>query len=114
MESDLLEVMVACTDNYLDTIDLQCKKDTAATVIAASSGYPGPPAKNDTINIDHSGKSWKCLFTSAASCFFYYFEAGHDLEWSFCIKPSLLASASFMVKIRPPDANIPDSDKRRQ
>ena len=56
MESDLLEVMVACTDNYLDTIDLKFKKATAVTVIAAASGYPGPPAKNDVIAIDHTGK----------------------------------------------------------
>ena len=56
MESDLLEVMVACTDNYLDTIDVKCSDDTAVTVIAAASGYPGPSAKNDLISIDHSGK----------------------------------------------------------
>ena len=56
MESDLLEVMVACTDNYLDTIDVKCSNDTAVTIIAAASGYPGPTAKNDLISIDHSGK----------------------------------------------------------
>lgn len=56
MESDLLEVMVACTDNYLDTIDVKCSNATAVTVIAAASGYPGPFARNDLISIDHSGK----------------------------------------------------------
>ncbi|CAF9918206.1 MAG: hypothetical protein ALECFALPRED_000587 [Alectoria fallacina] len=54
MESDLLEVMVACTDNYLDTVDVKCSDDTAVTVIAAASGYPGPSAKNDLISIDHN------------------------------------------------------------
>ncbi|KAF6235314.1 hypothetical protein HO173_006510 [Letharia columbiana] len=54
MESDLLEVMVACTDNYLDTVDVKCSNATAVTVIAAASGYPGPFAKDDLISIDHS------------------------------------------------------------
>ena len=57
MESDLLEVMVACTDNYLDTVEVRCRQDTAVTVIAAASGYPGPPAKGDEISIDKNGKS---------------------------------------------------------
>lgn len=56
MESDLLEVMVACTDNYLDTVDVRFTQDTAVTVVAAASGYPGPPVKGDAITIDKSGK----------------------------------------------------------
>lgn len=56
MESDLLEVMVACTDNYLDAIDVKCSNATAVTLIAAASGYPGPSAKTDLISIDHRGK----------------------------------------------------------
>ncbi|KAL8824276.1 MAG: hypothetical protein Q9191_005169, partial [Dirinaria sp. TL-2023a] len=52
MESDLLEVMVACTDNYLDTVEVRCKNETAVTVIAAAAGYPGPPAKGDEISIE--------------------------------------------------------------
>ena len=56
MESDLLEAMVACTDNYLDTVDVRFTQDTAVTVIAAASGYPGTPTKGDAIAIDQSGK----------------------------------------------------------
>ena len=56
MESDLLEAMVACTDNYLDTVDVRFTQDTAVTVVAAASGYPGPPVKGDAITIDKSGK----------------------------------------------------------
>mmetsp|Transcript_5406 Transcript_5406/g.13589 ORF Transcript_5406/g.13589 Transcript_5406/m.13589 type:complete len:1066 (-) Transcript_5406:75-3272(-) len=41
LESDLLEVFLACTSGTLDQMELQWKKDTAfACVIAASKGYP--------------------------------------------------------------------------
>jgi len=40
LESDLLEIMLACTEKRLDQIDIRWKRGFAATVVAASGGYP--------------------------------------------------------------------------
>ncbi|MEO0853846.1 MAG: phosphoribosylglycinamide synthetase C domain-containing protein, partial [Cyanobacteria bacterium J06648_11] len=41
LESDLLEVMLACTDGRLAEIDLKWRSDFAACVAMVSGGYPG-------------------------------------------------------------------------
>ncbi|MCR5127773.1 MAG: phosphoribosylamine--glycine ligase [Lachnospiraceae bacterium] len=40
MKNDLLEVMEACVDGTLDTIDLQFEDNAAVCVVLASDGYP--------------------------------------------------------------------------
>lgn len=69
MEGDLIETMLACTDGYLDTIDVKCKPESSVTVVAAAAGYPGPyergqpititspPREDDSNHIFHAGAS---------------------------------------------------------
>lgn len=52
MESDLIEVMLACTDGYLDTVDVACKSGfSSVTVVACSGGYPGSYTTGEPITI---------------------------------------------------------------
>ncbi|MDE3094550.1 MAG: phosphoribosylamine--glycine ligase [Chloroflexota bacterium] len=41
LESDLLEIMVACADGTLDGVDVRWTDEAAVTVMLASGGYPG-------------------------------------------------------------------------
>jgi len=41
LASDLLEIMLACTDGTLDRVDVRWRDDAAVTVCVASAGYPG-------------------------------------------------------------------------
>ncbi|KAL8723366.1 MAG: hypothetical protein Q9225_000349, partial [Loekoesia sp. 1 TL-2023] len=52
MEGDLVEVLLACTDGYLDTVDVKCKPGSSVTVVAAAAGYPGAYTNGETITID--------------------------------------------------------------
>ncbi len=45
LESDLLDVLEACLDGTLDTVGVRWRAGAAATVVAASGGYPGTYAK---------------------------------------------------------------------
>jgi len=53
-ETDLAEIMLACTDSALDGLSVSIKIDEkfAATVVAAAGGYPGPYPRGDTITLD--------------------------------------------------------------
>lgn len=50
--TDLAEVMVACTEHWLDAIKLKIEPKFSATVIAAAGGYPGPYVRGDEIKLD--------------------------------------------------------------
>jgi len=50
METDLMDVFLAATENKLDSIDIKWKDDRAVCVVMASGGYPG--AYNKGIEID--------------------------------------------------------------
>ncbi len=41
LETDLLEVVLACTQGRLDQLDIRWKESAAACVVLASGGYPG-------------------------------------------------------------------------
>jgi phosphoribosylamine--glycine ligase len=41
LESDLLEIALACVDGHLDQVDVRWKDGAAACVVLASGGYPG-------------------------------------------------------------------------
>ena len=41
LESDLLEIALACAEGCLDQVDVRWKADAAACVVLASGGYPG-------------------------------------------------------------------------
>lgn len=40
-DTDLAEIMVACTDGFLDTVDVKVDEKFSATVVVAAGGYPG-------------------------------------------------------------------------
>ena len=52
MDGDLADVMVACTDGYLDSVSFGHYPLYSATVVAAAGGYPGPYVRGDPINLD--------------------------------------------------------------
>ncbi|EEQ32640.1 Bifunctional purine biosynthetic protein ADE1 [Microsporum canis] len=51
-DTDLAEVMVACTEHWLDGVTLKVEPKSAATVIAVAEGYPGSYAKGRDITLD--------------------------------------------------------------
>ena len=50
-DTDLAQVMLACTEQWLDGVDLKIEAKFAATVVACAEGYPGSYAKNRTISL---------------------------------------------------------------
>ncbi len=56
VDTDLAEVMIACTEHWLDGVDIKIDPKYSATVIAASGGYPGPYVRGDVIRLDPVGK----------------------------------------------------------
>ncbi len=49
LESDLLDIFLAVTENRLADVDIRWKDDKAVCVVAASGGYPGSYEKNKVI-----------------------------------------------------------------
>lgn len=52
MDADLAEVMIACTEGWLDAVNIRAYPKFAATVVAAAGGYPGPYVRGDTITLE--------------------------------------------------------------
>lgn len=52
LNGDLAEIMLACTNGYLDAVDVKCKPGSCVTVVAAAGGYPGSYSKGDPLTID--------------------------------------------------------------
>ena len=48
---DLARVLVACTDGWLDAVELEVRQSFAATVVVAAGGYPGSYAKGTDIQL---------------------------------------------------------------
>ncbi|OJD24617.1 phosphoribosylamine-glycine ligase [Blastomyces percursus] len=51
-DTDLAEVMIACTDHWLDGVTIKIEPKFSATVIAVAEGYPGSYAKGRDISLD--------------------------------------------------------------
>ncbi|KAL2844608.1 phosphoribosylglycinamide synthetase [Aspergillus pseudodeflectus] len=51
-DTDLAEIMVACTEHWLDGVSIKIKPDFSTTVIAVAGGYPGSYAKGKKITLD--------------------------------------------------------------
>lgn len=49
MENDLLDILEACIDGTLDTIEMTWKKERSVAVVMASGGYPGSYEKGKVI-----------------------------------------------------------------
>jgi phosphoribosylamine--glycine ligase len=63
LESDLLEVLLACTTGRLAETDLIWRDAAAVTVVMASGGYPGAYAKGKPITgIDDAGREGCLVF----------------------------------------------------
>jgi phosphoribosylamine--glycine ligase / phosphoribosylformylglycinamidine cyclo-ligase len=67
-DTDLAEIMVACTENWLDSVSITCENKFSATVVAAAGGYPGVYAKGTpmvvkaappNVNFFHAGTAIK-------------------------------------------------------
>lgn len=50
-DTDLAEIMVACTEHWLDGVSIKVKPDFSTTVIAVAGGYPGAYAKGKKITL---------------------------------------------------------------
>lgn len=51
-DTDLAEIMVACTEHWLDGVSINVKPNFSTTVIAVAGGYPGSYAKGKAITLD--------------------------------------------------------------
>ena len=49
LESDLLEILLACTNGSLESVDIHWKQAAACTVMIVSAGYPGAFGKDQII-----------------------------------------------------------------
>ena len=54
MDTDLAEIMVACTEGRLDGVQFRMRLGSSVTVVAAAKGYPDSYKKGDIISIDQS------------------------------------------------------------
>ncbi|KAF2866487.1 phosphoribosylglycinamide synthetase [Massariosphaeria phaeospora] len=52
LDSDLAEIMVACTKGKLSEVEVKISGKSAATVVVAAGGYPGSYAKGTAITLD--------------------------------------------------------------
>jgi phosphoribosylamine--glycine ligase/phosphoribosylformylglycinamidine cyclo-ligase len=71
VETDLAEIMLACTDSALDniaTIIPSGKDKFAATVVAAAGGYPGPYPRGDSISLDRFPDSLEKQRNKSSAC----------------------------------------------
>lgn len=51
-DTDLAEIMVACTEHWLDGVSIVIEPNFSTTVIAVAEGYPGSYAKGRAITLD--------------------------------------------------------------
>ncbi|KAL8667955.1 MAG: hypothetical protein Q9202_000421 [Teloschistes flavicans] len=56
-DTDLAEIILACTESALDTVSIKIDDTFAATVVAAAGGYPGPYQRGDIINFDRLNRT---------------------------------------------------------
>ena len=55
LETDLIEVLLACVEGRLDQITVQWKQDAAVTVVMAAQGYPDEyPTGHDITGIERA------------------------------------------------------------
>ena len=51
-DTDLARIMIACTEHWLDGVELKIDPKFSATVVASAEGYPGSYAKHRPIKFD--------------------------------------------------------------
>ncbi|CAN6629242.1 bifunctional purine biosynthetic protein ADE5,7 [Trichomonascus vanleenenianus] len=62
LESDLAEIMLACAEHRLDSVQFKIKPAYAATVVMSAGGYPGPYGKGDEITIGDVNRETTQIF----------------------------------------------------
>ena len=63
LESDLVEICLACTEGRLDQIQVRWSSDQAVCVVLASGGYPGDYASGKEITgLDEAGRTPSVVF----------------------------------------------------
>ena len=68
LETDLVEVLSACVDCSLDSLEVRWKREAAVCVVAASGGYPGDYATGKLIEgLDRAGQEPGCLIFHAGT-----------------------------------------------
>ena len=50
-DTDLAEIMIACTEGWLDSVDIKIDDKSSATVVVAAGGYPGTYAKGTPMEV---------------------------------------------------------------
>ncbi|RDW70214.1 hypothetical protein BP5796_08611 [Coleophoma crateriformis] len=50
--TDLAEIMIACTEGWLDAVSVEVDAKSSATVVVAAGGYPGNYAKGTPMQVD--------------------------------------------------------------
>ncbi|TAQ84148.1 hypothetical protein B7494_g7526 [Chlorociboria aeruginascens] len=50
-DTDLAEIMIACTEGWLDAVSIKIESKCSATVVVAAGGYPGSYAKGNPIEV---------------------------------------------------------------
>jgi phosphoribosylamine--glycine ligase / phosphoribosylformylglycinamidine cyclo-ligase len=51
-DTDLAEIMIACTEGWLDSISVKVDAKSSATVVVAAGGYPGAYTKGTPMTVD--------------------------------------------------------------
>lgn len=67
LESDLVEIMLACAEGRLAETPVRWSKEAAVCVVMASGGYPGPYAKGKEITGIDAAKAAGCLVFHAGT-----------------------------------------------
>jgi phosphoribosylamine--glycine ligase/phosphoribosylformylglycinamidine cyclo-ligase len=67
LETDLAEIILACVERRLDSIDFKIRKAHAATVVMVAGGYPGSYAKGEPITMPSSLANNTFLFHAGTS-----------------------------------------------
>lgn len=55
-DTDLAEIMIACTEGWLDSLDVKIDDKSSATVVVAAGGYPGSYAKGTPMEVTTPGE----------------------------------------------------------
>ncbi|MEZ4636747.1 MAG: phosphoribosylglycinamide synthetase C domain-containing protein [Caldilineaceae bacterium] len=67
LETDLLDVLLACVDGYLDEIELSWRDEAAVTVVMASGGYPDAYATGKEITGIPAAEDAGCIVFHAGT-----------------------------------------------
>jgi phosphoribosylamine---glycine ligase len=68
LKTDLVQIIDACVNCYLDKVEVEWKTEASAAVVAASGGYPGEYATGKLIEgLDRAAHSERCLVFHAGT-----------------------------------------------